>query len=586
MIQKTYSLPIVSAIAVIVFIVVAMFFQPGEIDLISPQHSDFFRYFMLSESRWLPANWLAPRPLMLAYLKIAGIFHRPEILFILLALPAMCFVALLAYFVTRSGLAQGGILPLVAFYLVTFGSPFFYPTFQYDYGGMLSGFFAVLAVSFGLKAVRESEGVSAYWWFMPILFSMLSVESKPTYSFLLLSLAFCGAVFVRGNRPKGLFIGVLIVLCWVFIKDKLLGSPFVASSDAASPYAVVIDPIRNIHVLVFYMKNAFTAPLVWSTLLASATLLVYREWKLLSLFVVLAISASMPMALLVNRQWDTYAWYSTVIIGVLIMISFGRLLTTINGSQNIKNKALAASALFLISISLIAHVCTRHPAVEWTLANQQYNRNVLSALNLLSASGDGKILFAGIQGPYHPLKNSAFVERVFPKVGKFDVLLRKNELEWNEMSHEQTNGIYLDNVKWADYSTIYVFDENGYVVAKRHADEIIGMSLYKRDLFLYCGKLNKTNFSDPTHVAKAIECLNNNQEYGGSIALGEIAVDLGEKQPWVYFHLAKSHQAVGDTRRASDLLNRALKIEPGNSLFLSTLTENQSKIHKEITNAN
>ena len=586
MIQKTYSLPIVSAIAAIVFVVIAMLFQPGEMDLINPQHSDFFRYFMISESRWLPASWLAPRPLMLAYLKIAGIFHRPEILFMLLALPAMCFVALLAYFVTRSGLTQGGILPLVAFYLVAFGSPFFYPIFQFDYGGMLSGFFAVLAVSFGLKGVRECNGDSAYWWFIPIFFSMLSVESKPTYSFLLLSLAFSGAVFIKGNRSKGLFIGVLITLCWVFIKDKLLGSPFVASSDAASPYAVVIDPIKNIHVLVFYIKNAFTTPLVWSTLLASIVFLVNREWKLLSLFVVLAISASMPMALLVNRQWDTYAWYSTAIIGVFIMVTFGRLLATINDSQNIKHKALAAFTLLLISVSLIAHVCTRNPVVERTLAYQQYNRNVLSALNLPNESGGGRILFAGIQGPYHPLRNTAFVERVFPKVGKFDVLLRRNERAWNEMSHEQINGIYLDKVNWADYSTIYVFDENGSMAAKLATDEIAGMAGYKRDLIFFCEQLKKANFSDPSYVVKAIECLNNNEEYGGSIALGENAVDLAEKQPWIYFHLAKSHQAVGETQRAGDLLNRALKIEPSNSLFLSALTENQSKIHKGLSNAN
>lgn len=578
--DKNYSLTIVGGLAVLFFVLVGLFFQPGEIDLFTPTHSDLYRYLVISDNRWLPANWLSPRLFSIAYLKIAGMIHQPELFFFLLALPALCFVILLPYIVIRTGLSKKGVLPLAAFFFVSFGSPYFYPHFQFDFGGMLSGFFAVLAVGFGFKAVKESDDSSAYWWFMPMLFSMLSVESKPTYSFLLLALAFSGAVFVRGNRSKGLFIGVLFVVCWVFIKDKLLGSPFVASSDAASPYAVVIDPIKNIKLLVFYMKNAFTVPLVLSTLLASIALLIYREWKLLILLAVLIVSASAPMALLVNRSWDTYAWYSTIIIGVLIMVTVSRLLVTFNENRNTRNKLLAATALLLIFIGLIAHALSRHTVVEWTLANQHYNRNVLSALNLISESGERKILLAGIQGPYHPLKNTAFVERVFPNVGKFDVLLRKNESVWNDMSHEQTNGIYLDKVNWADYSTVYVFDEKGRVIAKQAADKIVVMPGYKRDLFLYSGQLVDNNFSDPTFVTKAIEILNNNEEYDDSIALGRIAVDLGEKQPWLYYHLARAYQLQGDPKKAVDLLNKALKLEPGNARFLSTLTENKLKINE------
>jgi hypothetical protein len=585
--QKTYSLPIISAITLVVFIVVVILFQPGELDLISPQHSDYYRYFMASESRWLPTHWLAPRPLSLAYVKIAGIFHRPDILFMLLSLPAMCFIVSLAYVTIKSGLIQGRMLPLVAFYFVSFGSPFFYLIFQFDFGGMLSGFFAVLAISFGLKVVKEKNDSSAYWWSMPMLFTMLSIESKPTYSFSLLLLAFIGSVLIKGYKSKAMFLGVLFILGWVFIKDKLLGSPFVASSSTVSPYAVVINPIKNIQVLAFYMKNAFTLPLFCITLLASMVLLFYRKWKLLGVFVVLAISASIPMALLVNRQWDTYAWYSTVIIGVLIMVAVSHLLVEIDEGRNIKNKALATITLLLISIGLVTHALSQHNTVEWTLSNQHYNRNVLSALNLISNGvGEQKILIAGIQWPYNPFKNTEFINRVFPKIGKFDVLLRKNERVWNEMSHEQTNGIYLDKVNWSDYSTIYIFDKMGHIVAKQTTDNIKSMPQYKQSLLLYCEQLNENGSSDPTSIAKAIECLNNNEEYNDSIALGKIVFDLGEKQPLIYFYLAKSYQATGDTQKAIDLLNKALKLEPGNILFLSTLTENQSKINKGIINAN
>lgn len=578
--KKNYSLAAVGGLAALFFTLIGLFAQPGEIDLITPAHSDWYLYTTIADSRWQLDSWLAPRPLLMAFLHFIGLIHQPEIFFFLLAMPAFCFVTLLPHFVIREKLCQSHVLPLVGFFLVAFGSPMFYPHFQLDFGGMLSGCFAVLAISFGCKAIKEVDSGAVYWWFFPIFFTMLSVETKPNYSFLLLSLTFCGALFIRGSRTKWLFIGVLLVLCWVFVKDKFLGSTFLATSDAASPYAVVLSPMKNIEMLMFYMKSAFTVPLALVTLVACITLLVRREWKLFSLFMVLVISASMPMALLVNRPWDTYAWYSTVVVGVLIMVAMSRLLVVISENKLLRVKVLITITLMSMFIGLAAHASTRHTAVEWTLTNQHYNRNVMTSLELINGLGGPKILLTGIQGPYHPLKNTKFVERFFPGLGKFDVLLRKKEREWNEMSDMQTNGIYLDEVNWSVYSNIYHFDKNGKYSKKLSSLEVGKMSYEQQVGFLYCNYNNNNTdikFQDPTQVAKLIECLNNNHEFDAAVVIGTSSSELGNMQPWIYYHLAKSFQARGDFAEAVKLLSKALEVEANNPVFLAALAENTAQ---------
>jgi hypothetical protein len=577
--NKSYTLINIAGLTALFFVIIGLFFQPGEIDLITPSHSDGYLYLTMANDQWFPARWLSPRPLLYVYLHLIGLIHQLDIFFLLLTLPAFCFLTLLLSLVMKAGLSKQHLLPIAAFFFVSFGSPLFYPHFQLDVGGMLGACFAVLAINSALNAIKEKEGDSVYWWFMPIFFTLLSIESKPNYSFLLLSLAFIGALLVRGYRSKGIFVGVLSVICWVFIKDKLLGSPFLVSSETVSPYAVIIDPVKNIQALGFYIKNSFTTPLVWVCLLASIILLAHREWKLFSLFVILTLSASMPMALLVNRLWDTYAWYSTVIIGVLIMVAVSRLLDTINKKLNTFNKVLAITALFLISIGLMAHAFTQSHTMNWTLTNQHYNRNLMSALNRINTQGERKILLVGIHGPYHPLRNSVFMRQAFPNLGNFKVLLRKDELFWND-NIKKTKGIYLEEVNWADYSAIYSFDNDGRTVTRLTPDEIAKMPNDLRIVFLYCDQNIDMKSHDATQVAQIIECLNNNNEYDAAISIGTSVGDIGKNQPWLYYHLAKSFQMKGSPITADELLNKALKLEPKNPLFLNALSKNKAEKNK------
>lgn len=460
---RSCSLALLSIVGAICFLIVTNFMQPGSLDMVTPTHSDFYRYFLLSQEPWLPENWLAPRPLMLAYLKIVGIFDQPKALYLSLAAPALLFLVLIPCVANRLELTKSSALSWSLFFFVAFGSPYFYSTYQYDFGGMLSGLFATLAVYSGVLVQKRSNEKGLRFFPLGLMLCLCSVESKPTYSIALLYLSLVGAVLFKNKRSLALFGGVLLILCFTFAKDRFLGSPFLASADEQSPYTVVIDPARNLQVLAFYVSHSFTPPLALAAAASLATLVVCRKWKLAIITLILGMTASAPMALLVNRRWETYAWYSTVITALLIMFAADRLLLLWRKSDKSRTRTAAAFMLVVLWISVLMHAMIRNPGVEWTLRNQAYNRNVLQVLETMEpAAGNGKILIAGLKGPYHAFKNTAYVQQQYPQRGQFDVLLNKSEKEWNRMSsREQTNGVYSDQVKMDAYSSIVVFNDEG-----------------------------------------------------------------------------------------------------------------------------
>jgi hypothetical protein len=568
--REKINLLLVFLLIIIHFILITMLFRPGELDIFTPSHSDLYRYFVISQERWGPGNWLYPRPLMLAYLKLAGLFGKPEALFFIIAAPSVIFVTLVIWTVKKIGLIEYRLVPIFTFSFVVFGSPLFYPHFQYDYGGMLGGIFATMAVVSGWISINNKSKQSEFWWFSPVFLTMLSVESKPNYSFLLLFLALISTVITKSSRSKWLATGVASVLIWVFLKDKIIGSPFVSFNGADSPYSVIINPWLNIQALWFYVKNSFTLPLLFSILAAGATLILAGRIKLLFILLALSVVASMSMALIPNRLWDTYAWYSTVVLGVLVMIASSQVMNDIKQNISLANKLRSIMMLLVIMLGLFAHALIRHPAIEWAITNQHYNANIQSDLKKIKADGKDKILLAGIQGPYHPLKNTKYIHSVYPGLSNFDVLLRRSEAAWNQMSHEQSNGIYLSEARIYDYSKIYLFGSDGRQNSVFSLDEVVKLNKMELHLILLCGRYN---FNDPTNYAKAIECLNDNEEYENSIKLGREAVNFGDIQPWIYFHLAKAYMATGDNQNSIKLLIQALTKDSDNEIFKKTLSE-------------
>lgn len=564
------------------FILGRLFVFPGFLDPFAPSHSDLYRYFLISQDQWISNGqliWLMPRPLMIAFLHFLGILHYQEFIWLALSLTSVAFATALIFLLQRFGGLKLNI-PLVLLYsIVIFSLPSSFEVHQLDYGGMLAGILSVSAIYVWFR-FNSSNPLRAF--FLALLLYWFSLEMKPTFAVTVLLLALIQTLVSKNKKTLLLFIGVFCVSIFVVLKDYLLGSPFIGFSGGAGVYSVHFNLWQNLGALWVYLKSS-----VPYALLPSLGVAYYLLWRatnqklsILIALIFLAISAVIPMTFIPNRVMTLYSWYS----GVLLCIPFLYILQAAVGSPlpftlTLISEKIRRGIIFIclitafIGLSSLNHY---YSLGRYYYGVSNYNKNVMDSMEELQKFSSKPLLIAGLQGPYHPFKNTAFIERVYPQMGQFDVLLRKSEKAWNNMSTEQTNGVYLAKLNFERYSEVYIFDNDGKIASKHEIGEIRNMPAYQRDALLFCGM---NNISDPTSIARSIECLNSEGEYKSSINLG-LASSLGEQQPWIYFHLAKSYLAVGDQQKAREFLKMALAKDPGNQLFKSTMSEVELEINK------
>lgn len=548
------------------FFITSLLFTPGYVDLTAPAHSDLYRYFLIAEAPWTASTWLTPRPLMVAYLKIAGVLHTPGSLYILLALPSIAFVTMLALIGRRLSAVPLSTVSIFLFGVAVFGMPHFVPMFQYDYGGMLSGFLAAMAVYLVLPRTDQATSPRMWAWAMVLVWA--SLETKPTYGLALFGLSAAAAVLIRSRTYLLATVGVALILAAVFVKDVLLGSGFIQSASTNNVYSVVIDIPRNVHALWFYMKNAFTPTLLAAVVICALPLLITRRWKLGLFIVVAAVGGSAPMALLVNRQWDIYAWFSSVIFAMTILMGSAVLIH--HGARTSVLRHVVGYVVLAIAAALVlVNAGSRSAAAEWASNNQIYNRHILDTLSAVGAQGEGRILFAGSKGPYQPLRNTEFVKRVYPSLYSFDVLARKDELPWNKMaSREFVNAVYLSELNLATYDRVYVLSDKGHLAGVYSAASLLEMPQYERNRILLCSEDATSNMvANASQLLKALECLVTAEEYLDAVTLGESHRGLTENQPWIFFQVAKAYGGSGRNDMARQAIDHALTLEPENQVF-------------------
>lgn len=548
------------------FFLTSLLFKPGYIDLTAPAHSDLYRYFLIAEAPWVASTWLTPRPLMIAYLKLAGVFHSPGSLYVLLALPSMAFIVMLALIGSRISAVPISGLSIFLFGVTAFGMPHFLPMFQYDYGGMLSGFLAASAIYLVLP--RAERPVDGRTWAWAMLLVWASLETKPTYGLALLGVSAVATLLTRRRAYLLATLGVAFILGAVFVKDVLLGSGFIQSASTNNVYSVVIDIPRNIQALGFYVKNALTFPMQLAVAICALALLAARQWKLLLFIVVAAVGSSAPMALLVNRLWDIYAWFSTAIFAMLILLG-----SAILQQQAARARAVGAVMAYLlvaaVSGLLLVSAGSGSAAAEWASNNQRYNRHMLDMLSALEPQGSGRIIFAGARGPYHPLRNTEYIKRVFPAIHSFDILARRSEMSWNKMAaRELVNAVYPSELNLRGYSRVYVLSEAGSLAGVYTPADLLAMPPGERSRVLLCSEATGSRVvSNEAQLLKALDCLVSAEEFKDAIALWEEYAGLDHAQPWIFFQLAKAYSSVGSTDLALAAINRALAIEPKNPIF-------------------
>jgi tetratricopeptide (TPR) repeat protein len=333
-------------------------------------------------------------------------------------------------------------------------------------------------------------------------------------------------------------------------------------------YSVIISPLKNLELLNFYIAHSFT--LSTALIFLISCFILYKKYlKEVFVITILGLSASAPMTLLLNREWSIYSFYSMIIFVSLIQLSAIKI-------RDLDNQYIK----LLISISFIIltlfHAYTPSMETNWDKTQQNYNKNVLQAVNNIKNNIIGKkVLFVGLEGPYHPFKSMKFIEEYASyKITNFDVLLYENEKAWNEMSEkDQPNGIYEKDLNLTMYDDVIMFNAHGrisniYLPAQLN---VLKHSELNKKLFLNCNFLpTQANIQavDEKKLLQLMECLNSKLKFQSTTKIIENKYfDINITNPWGFYHLAKAYNNLGNQDEAISIVDRAIKIEPKNQTF-------------------
>ena len=483
----------------IIFILVTNFITPRNFNPLVPTHSDYFVCYTYAQTSWSFHDLLLPRPLFWIYLQVIGVFHEPSYFYLAMAIPAFIFIYLSFRLLDKFLNFSNRKTAQVIFYLASFSSAYFVQMFQLDVSGTLAGVFSMTSL-LALHHYWTQDSNQKIYASISLIFFFLALETKPNLTFLIL-IAYILVNYLKPIKISFFISGVAFALSiLVYISDKMRGSVWVQSSDSGSPYAVIIDPIKNLKLIAYYVAKSMNWPMALLALLSVLVLVYFKKWKTLLMFSI-SIPASLgTLSLLVNRPWEMYAWYPRLLFAALLLFSFEHFSVWIRQANLRHSERFTISITILITLALVFDGNFGTKQRDWFHYIYDYNRNIIQSLELMES--ENKTLIAGVSGPYHPFKDTKYIEIVYPNVTDVDLLLKKSEKSWNDISPQLTNGVYFENLDLSKYSRIYLLDRTGKIVS-------------------FISKLSLNRF--PAHVQEEIlQCVENfDVEKSGYISRSE-----------------------------------------------------------------
>jgi hypothetical protein len=547
-----------------VFIVTLALVRPGFVDLVTPFHADLYRYFLISQERWLATDWLAPRAVMLAGLRLLGVTGTPEPLFLALSLLPPLFVGALLYLLSRATGLKSASATVIALSVV-FASPHFLSIAQLDFGGFLSGLLIASAAFLYIARVTSGQPLSIYDWAALCVLLALAIESKWTFvaAVPVLLLSFWLAT---KRRDSTVLLAIFVALVSAsFAKDWLLKSPFFRAPSAGDVYSLSIAPIRNVEALVFYLRQSVTAPLALGLVIAVAICVSARRHRVALTLLAAGVAAVLPMAAIPNRTMEMYAWFATVFVGLVIWLA-------VASATSLKQRF----GVLVVLVSVILHGYGKAVPTEWNVGNQDYSRKLVNSLRELKVPEGRPWLVAGVRGPYHPLRNTAYAESQFPALRRSALVLVESERAWNaEPSSDLRNGVYVSGVAIDAYVGVVLILPNGGSGGLLPTDVLKAHERAFVDAVLVCPAAGLLSASSSLgEVSETVRCL---AESGEGRVASELAAQYPNRKemPWIDFFVGKALWSMKDRAGAEKALLAAQTADPSNLVFAAALSEVQ-----------
>ena len=543
-----------------------LFIFPGFLDPLVPSHSDLYRYVAIGQRIWTSEVWLSPRPLMLLFLHLLGVFQLPAAMWLLLSLTSIAFAAALVFVLQHFGGLQPNVISVLLYSLIIFSLPTSFEIYQLDFGGMLAGVLSLAAIYFWLH-YYQTDTKKAF--LSSLLIFWASLEMKPTFAASILFLAFLQLVFRRDKTSLLLLVAVFGIVVFVLLKDRLLGSPFLGSGRGAGVYAIQIAPSKNLHALWLYSKDAVTKELLPG--LAIAYYLFGRvfkqSWiKILGLLL-LAVSTMLPMIIIPNRVLVLYAWY----FGMVLCIPFLYILqlentepTDVAPRSSLIYKALVSIGL-LVTIAALSLTSELNSAeMNWYLDVSKYNRNVIASLphvrdlntnyNFNSSKG---ILISGIRGPFHPYSSRTYIQFVTHLPDNYALLLRKSEVSWNDSLSDLGIALYTDQLDINEFDYFILYDQGGNISRMLFLEDVKAIPVWRQIPTLACNLNANPEYWTTSHVESVVACLDKAGEGQATLEFLD-HIDTAEITPWLHYYWGHAYELTGNLSSAREEYKIAL----------------------------
>ena len=562
------------------FVLGRLFAFPGFLDPFVPSHSDLYRFFLLSQAQWGSHVWLAPRPLMRAFLHLVGPLRYPELVWFVLSLTSIAFAAVVILLLRHLTGLRPSVISILLYSTVIFSLPSSFEIYQLDYGGMLAGVLSAGAIYAWYRFYRTRTSMA---YAMSLTLFWLSLEMKPTFAAAMLVLALLQSLVHKDKKTLLLFIGVTFILVLTNLKDWLFGSPFLQFGDRGGVYDIQFDPIKNLGALWAYMKSALP-----TELLAGLAIAYYLAWKALgsmraviAVFLLLAVSSVIPMAMIPNRTLDLYSWYPGMLISLPFLIVFyseigGQLRSDRIPVRTFGVLSVACLAVTLVALGLSSKVHAAHADFDAFIS--RHNRNVISSLDRLSdgnlefnlASSKG-ILITGLRGPSHPFRNRTYILDRTHLPDTYVLLLRESERAWNDQSRDMGPGIYSGELDAESFDHFIVHDEAGNLWSILSLEQMMVMPKWRRLPTLICNLSPALQIWTVSNVEVVVGCLD---EAGESAATIELMnnVRISSPSPLLHYYLGHAYESIGDASSART--EYVLALASGDNEYFRSALEN------------
>ena len=463
------------AVAVVAYFLTLVLIFPGYVAPLAAFHADLYRAAEMAAERLTINDTLTmARPVSALIGLLAGYTGYEGSRICSIAFTIFALALSLTLF-ERSVLRT--TIPLWVSFLTLFlavSAPTFYFNAGYDPGSQAMVFGLIGIATWELRC-RDLRGI-----LLIALFFVLSALSKESFLPVVLLYAFFLAIQQNPRRRFGslAILGIALSSAFLAIGYSLLThSKFVyLGNDVANAYVISLQPLSIARGMLFYVTPLMNWPCLLLAVSCIGAIVLRRGWVAAVAIFVASISLYVPYAILPNHLLGYYDWVAWPALMLLLPLALVRR-TSENAAASAARLRLGkyqslASALVVCSLANALLYFHAQNAIdgEWSLQQQNINRNVLTGIRSLRAELDQsqRVLVCGLAFPFHPWEHSAFLSPDLGFRGQWSAAIEPVAFG----ADDKVKMVRYKDVQWDNYDLIVVFSSDGSLAGAYHSKQL------------------------------------------------------------------------------------------------------------------